>query len=99
MSRAPGASTPGPAGKREHDDTARSVHGAKRGREVVQAEGMLTEVDRATHHRARRREQGEARTLDDLVQLGQARGMWNPYGWARHVLAAREHKGAMAGGE
>ena len=38
-----------PRRQREHDDTVGPVHGAERGRELVQAEGMLTEVDRAAY--------------------------------------------------
>lgn len=38
---------------------------------------------------ARKHEQGNAQTLEELIQVGQRRGMKNPRGWARHVLAAR----------
>jgi len=43
--------------------------------------------------RQRLREQLEARTLEELIALGQQRAMKNPRGWARHVLAARQTKG------
>jgi DNA repair protein RadD len=43
-----------------------------------------------------RREQANATTLQDLIQVGQRRNMKNPVGWARHVLAARETKGHWA---
>jgi superfamily II DNA or RNA helicase len=39
-----------------------------------------------------RREQATASTLEDLIQIGTRRGMKNPRGWARHVLAARGAK-------
>jgi superfamily II DNA or RNA helicase len=42
---------------------------------------------------ARKREQGSAQTLEELIQVGQRRGMKNPRGWARHVLAARQSRG------
>lgn len=42
---------------------------------------------------ARKREQAKAQTLEDLIAVGQRRGMKNPRGWARHVLAARQTKG------
>ncbi|WP_053068249.1 DEAD/DEAH box helicase [Synechococcus sp. GFB01] len=41
----------------------------------------------------RKREQLEARSLEELIAVGQRRGMKNPHGWARHVLAARQTKG------
>jgi hypothetical protein len=40
----------------------------------------------------RRREQGEARTVEDLVAIGKRRGMKNPTAWARHVMAARQNR-------
>ena len=43
--------------------------------------------------RQRKREQLQATTLEELVALGQRRGLKNPRGWARHVLAARQTKG------
>jgi hypothetical protein len=42
--------------------------------------------------RETRREQGEARTVEDLVQIGKRRGMKNPTAWARHVMAARQNR-------
>jgi hypothetical protein len=36
-----------------------------------------------------RREQAEAGSLQELIAVGQRRGMKNPAGWARHVMAAR----------
>ena len=44
----------------------------------------------------RRREQGGAQTLEQLIEIGRRRGMSNPRGWARHVLAARQAKGHWA---
>jgi superfamily II DNA or RNA helicase len=41
----------------------------------------------------RKREQLEATTVEELTALGQRRGLKNPRGWARHVLAARQSKG------
>jgi hypothetical protein len=42
---------------------------------------------------AKRREQGSAQSLQDLIALGQQRGYKNPAAWAKHVLAARQTKG------
>ena len=58
-------------------------------RELVHVEGELVEVQR----REAKREQAEATTLEDLIQIGKRRGMKNPRGWARHVMAARQAKG------
>jgi superfamily II DNA or RNA helicase len=58
-------------------------------RELEHVDGELVEVQR----REAKREQGQAQTLEDLIQIGKRRGMKNPRGWARHVLAARQAKG------
>ncbi len=42
--------------------------------------------------RARKKEQGRAQTLDELVALGKRRGYKNPYGWAKHTWSARNQK-------
>jgi hypothetical protein len=39
-----------------------------------------------------RREQSQAQTVEDLIAIGKRRGMKNPRGWARHVMAARQAK-------
>jgi superfamily II DNA or RNA helicase len=58
-------------------------------RELVHVDGELVEVQR----REAKREQGQAQTLEQLVDIGKRRGMKNPRGWARHVMAARQAKG------
>jgi hypothetical protein len=58
-------------------------------RELQQVEGELVEVAA----RERKREQGTAQSLQDLIALGQSRGYKNPVAWAKHVLAARQTKG------
>lgn len=40
-----------------------------------------------------KRDRAQAQTLDDLISIGRQRGMKNPAGWARHVMAARQAKG------
>ena len=58
-------------------------------RQVEQVAGDLAEVVRApTLADSRKHADG----LDDLVRLGKARGMKHPYGWAKHVLAARARR-------
>jgi hypothetical protein len=39
--------------------------------------------------RERKREQGQAQSLEELVELGRSRGYKNPIWWARKVMAAR----------
>jgi DNA repair protein RadD len=62
-------------------------------RELMTVDGNLVEVDRDAVARARKREQGSAQTLEELIEVGRRRGMKSPRGWARHVLAARQTKG------
>jgi hypothetical protein len=57
-------------------------------RELQQVDGELQELAVA-----KRREQGGAQTLDQLIRLGKERGYKNPVAWAKHVLAARQTKG------
>jgi hypothetical protein len=61
-------------------------------RELQTVEGELVEVQR----REAKREQSQASTLEDLIQIGTRRGMKNPRGWARHVLAARSLRSGKA---
>jgi superfamily II DNA or RNA helicase len=61
-------------------------------REIRQTDGELQELAREAVARARRRDQGQARTLQQLIHLGQARGMKNPVAWARHVYFARQQR-------
>jgi superfamily II DNA or RNA helicase len=64
-------------------------------REVKQAEGELVELDRVQVQEQRRREQGQARTRDDLIQLARQRGYARPDTWADAIIRHRERK--MAG--
>ena len=54
-----------------------------------QVDGELKELKRV-EVQIRRSEQGRAQTLQQLITLGQARGMKNPVGWARHVYFTRQ---------
>lgn len=69
---------------------------AKQERTIEERDGELTEVDRETVKQQARQEQAVARTLDDLVRVGQLRGYKRPELWARHVYRARQSKGAHA---
>ena len=57
--------------------------------ELVEVEGELEKVDLEAERKARRREQGAARTLRELVRLGVQRGMNKPAEWAAITTAAR----------
>ena len=59
-------------------------------RELRQVDGDLVKIDTDAIKRERKRNQGAARNLQDLIQLGVRRGMKNPSGWAVHVHCARE---------
>jgi superfamily II DNA or RNA helicase len=64
-------------------------------RELKQQAGQLEELARDAVARARardRRQQAQARTLQELIHIGQARGMNNPVAWAKHVHFARQGK-------
>lgn len=65
-------------------------------RVVLEVDGELIEVDRKIQQKLRRRQNGQASTLKDLVELAKHRGYQSPYGWARHIINAREAK-AMGG--
>lgn len=61
-------------------------------RELRMTAGELREL-KAGEAQARKREQGQARTYQELVQIGRARGMANPWGWAQRVVAGRMARG------
>lgn len=67
---------------------------------LQQAEGelrRLTAEDRDRLSLARRAEQGRAETLQDLIELGRARGYPNPQGWAWKVFSKRSARRQAAG--
>jgi hypothetical protein len=53
--------------------------------------GELRELKRE-EVRQRIDERRQARTLQQLIAVGQARGMKNPVAWARHVFYARQQR-------
>jgi len=55
-------------------------------------DGELEELKAREAVKQRKREQGTAQTLEDLIKVGKARGMKNPYGWAHNVFKARQKK-------
>lgn len=58
-------------------------------REVTEVDGELVEMDRKIQQKLRSKQQGQAQTLRELVELGKERGYKSPYGWARKLLTAR----------
>lgn len=64
------------------------------GRQVNEVDGELVEIDPAQLRRERAREQSQARTLDDLIDLGRKRGYKSPEKWAAHVYTARRRSPA-----
>jgi superfamily II DNA or RNA helicase len=59
-------------------------------REVEEREGELSEVDVIATRKARKREQGQAQSLEALIALGKSRGYKNPHGWAWNILRVRK---------
>lgn len=57
-------------------------------REVVEQAGELQEVDPEQLRRIRKQEQGQARGLQELIQLGKLRGY--KWAWALNVIKARQ---------
>jgi superfamily II DNA or RNA helicase len=63
-------------------------------REVEHVDGELQEIDRAAARRRANMEQGQARTIEDLIALATRRGYKRPEAWAGHIWQARVMKGA-----
>lgn len=61
-------------------------------RTIETVDGELEKIDLEKQRKERRREQGKAQSLRDLVELGIERNMKNPEGWAVNVIAARTKK-------
>jgi len=62
----------------------------REGREVEEVAGELIEViDPKVEAIERKREQQRARSMEELVAIGEARGLRRPRLWAAHVLRAR----------
>lgn len=61
-----------------------------KGRQIEEREGELVEVDIEAMRRAKKQEQAQAGTFEELVALAQKRGYKNPSAWASHILNARK---------
>lgn len=62
----------------------------KKVRKISEADGELQQVDVVAVRKEARKEQGQARTLRDLVALGMRRGMAKASQWACITMAARD---------
>ncbi|WP_445505041.1 DEAD/DEAH box helicase [Microvirga sp. G4-2] len=58
-------------------------------REVEQIDGVLEEVDPVRLREARKAEEKEAKTVEDLISLGKRRGYKDPVGWAANMMTVR----------
>ena len=67
------------------------------GRKVEEIMGELREIDREQARKERLREQGGAKSLEQLIELGRAKGYKSPEKWASHVYTARLQKQSRAG--
>lgn len=61
-------------------------------REIQEQEGELERIDLAAVRKEARKEQGQAKTLRDLVALGMRRGMAKASQWAAITSAARQNR-------
>lgn len=61
-------------------------------RELQQTDGELVKIDLEAVRKDKRKEQGQARTIRDLILLGIDRGMKKPSAWAAITLASRDGK-------
>lgn len=84
----------------EHDDGTVCLKRAVEGRPPKLSWFQKDKVELISDHgrtmamRQHRREQGQAQTLEQLIEIGRKRGMKNPRGWAMHVMRARQSKRA-----
>ncbi len=70
---------------------------SKERRKLQVIDGTLQEISADQARRVRLREQATATTVEELIEVGRRRGMSNPHGWARHVMAGRQSKGHWRG--
>lgn len=61
-------------------------------RNVDHQDGELTEVDVIQARRVQKMEQGKARTLQELIDIGKKRGYKRPYLWGMAIIRARKQK-------
>jgi len=57
-------------------------------REIREVDGHLVEVKKIE----RKKEQGKAQSMDELIELGRKRGYKNPHGWAYYIYNSRKNR-------
>lgn len=60
---------------------------------VEEVDGDLVKAEKRQAIKDSKKEQGMAKSYGDLVAIGKQKRMKNPYGWASHVIKARQSKG------
>lgn len=65
---------------------------APKPREIETVDGELQEIDKIAERRKARQEQGQADSLDALIEIGRRRNYRNPEKWARKVWEGRQAK-------
>lgn len=73
-------------------------HFVAQARVIDHVEGNLEEVNVEQARREARQAQGRAQSMEDLVSIGEQRGMKRPRLWAAHVIRARHAKQAQQTG-
>ena len=69
----------------------------KQARSIQQVEGTLVELDKEKLASMRKKEQRDAKSLDDLIELGRSRGYKFPEAWAKKIYGFRgNHRRAAA---
>ncbi|OXE37463.1 MAG: helicase [Phenylobacterium zucineum] len=63
-------------------------------RTVQQVEGTLVELDKEKLAQMRKKEQRDAKSLEDLIELGRSRGYKFPEAWAKKIYGFRRHRAA-----
>ena len=61
-------------------------------REIEQVDGELEEIDPQAVIIERKKQQGQAKSIQDLINVGIVRGMKNPRGWAYNVMKGRKSR-------
>lgn len=60
--------------------------------QIEEVDGNLVEITKALEKRNKKREQALAKTLDELIRLGEQRGHKNPRKWAQIIFDSRKKK-------
>lgn len=63
-------------------------------RSIQQVEGTLVELDKEKLARMRKKEQRDAKSLEDLIELGKSRGYKFPEAWAKKIYGFRRKSAA-----